>query len=145
MDDDARNDDGDDERRTERRLAVTTNWAFFGSFGLAFILSGFRGGELLAGLAGYLLLGAAFGAHVIINHLYGTRFAKGEVALGFVAFAVSLASFALSWIAVPGFAGTNVAIGLIGFGLLLAVFLAYMLYHHGVRGSIDMIDEIRNG
>lgn len=135
----------DDEQRIERRLAVTTIWAFFGSFGLAFIVSGFRGGELLLGLAGYLLLGAAFGAHVIANHVYRTRFTKGEVALGFVAFAVSLASFATSWIVLPGFAGANVAIGLLGFGLLLAAFLAYMLYHHGVRGSIDMIDAIRNG
>lgn len=128
----------------ERRLAVMTNWGFFGSFGLCFALTGFRHGDALAGLAGFALLAAAFGAHVIINQIWRTKFTKGEVALGFVVYALSLTSFVVSWIALPEFGGANIAIGLLGFGLLLGAFLFYMIANHGVRGSIDMIDAIRN-
>jgi len=129
---------------TERRIAVMTLWAFFGAFGLAFALSGFRGENVAAGLAGFVLVAAAYGAHVIANHVFGTRFTKGEVALGFVVYAVSLTSFVVSWIVLPDFGGANIAIGLAGFGLLLAAFAFYMIANHGVRGSIDMIDSIRN-
>ena len=127
----------------ERRLAVTTNWAFFGSFGLCFTLSGFGSADLLAGLFGFALLATAFGAHVIINHLFRTRFSKGEVALGFIAFIVSVLGFVLSWLALPHFETVNIAIGLAGFSLLFACFLFYLVAHHGVRGSIDMLDRVR--
>ena len=50
-----------------RRLAVMTNWALFGSFGLCFTLTGFSAADLLAGLFGFALLAAAFGAHIVIN------------------------------------------------------------------------------
>ena len=129
----------------ERRLAVMTNWGFFGSFGLCFAITGFRGGDLLPGLAGFVLLAVAFAAHVLINHIFGSRFSKGEVALGFVVFALSLSSFVVSWIVRPNFGAANIAIGLAGFGLLLTMFVFYMIATHGVRGSIDMIDAIRNG
>ena len=127
----------------ERRLAVMTNWAFFGSFGLCFTLSGFSAADLLAGLFGFALLAAAFGAHVIINHLFRTRFSKGEVALGFIAFVVSVLGFVLSWLVLPHFDTANIAIGLAGFSLLFACFLFYLVAHHGVRGSIDMLDRVR--
>jgi|GEM_PF-684278 len=127
----------------ERRLAVTTNWAFFGSFGLALAVSGFAGAHLVAGCAGFALFAAGFGAHVLLNHIYGTAFTKGEVALGFVVFTVAALSFVVSWLAAPAFPVANIAMGLVGFGALVACFLAYMVYHHGVRGSIGMFDRIR--
>jgi len=129
--------------RSERRLAVMTNWGFFGSFALAFVISGFSGGDLVSGLLGFILLAVAFGAHVIINHLFGTRFSKGEAALGFIAFIVSIVSFVFSWLALPNFGIVNIAIGLSGFCLLFLCFLFYMVANHGVRGSFEMFDEIR--
>ena len=136
---------GHDERDKlgEHRLAVMTNWAFFGSFGLCFTLTGFSAADLLAGLFGFALLAAAFGAHVIINHRFRTRFSKGEVALGFIAFIVSVLGFVLSWLALPHFDTANIAIGLAGFSLLFACFLFYLVAHHGVRGSIDLLDRVR--
>ena len=69
---------------SERRLAVITSWAFLGSFGLCFVISGFRGADLLSGLFGFALFAAAFGVHVIVNQIFDSRFSKGEVALGLV-------------------------------------------------------------
>ena len=131
------------DERAERRLAVMTNWAFFGSFGLCFTLSGFSAADLLPGLLGFVLLATAFGSHVIINHIFATRFTKGEVALGFIAFIVSVLGFVLSWLALPHFDTANIAIGLAGFSLLFACFLFYLVARHGVRGSIAMVDGVR--
>lgn len=129
---------------SERRLAVITNWAFLGPFGLCFVISGFRGADLPSGLFGFALFAAAFGVHVIVNQIFDSRFSKGEVALGLVVFIVSVLSFVISWVALPRFDAVNVTIGLVGFGLLFACFVFYMVANHGVRGSIGMFDEIRN-
>lgn len=139
---DAPLDDGRDIQ-SERRLTVTTHWAFFGSFGLAFAMTGFRSADVWFGLAGFALFGAGFAVHVLLNALHRSSFTTGEVALGLGMYVVGLLSFAGSWIADPQFPATNVAIGLIGFGGLFAGFIAYMTYHHGVRGSIDMFDRVR--
>ena len=132
-----------DDKLGERRLAVMTNWAFFGSFGLCFTLSGFSAADLLTGLFGFGLMATAFGAHVIINDLFRTRFSKGEVALGLIAFIVSVLGFVLSWLVQPHFDTANIAIGLAGFSLLFACFLFYLVAHHGVRGSIEIFDRVR--
>ena len=131
------------DKHRERQLAVMTNWAFLGSFGLCFAISGFSGGSLLFGLLGFALFATAFGAHVIINLIFNTRFSKGEVALGLIVFVVSVLSFVITWIALPDLGAVNIAIGLTGFGLLFACFGFYMVVNHGVRGSIAMFDEIR--
>ena len=131
------------DERSERWLAVMTNWAFFGSFGLCFAISGFSQADLFFGLVGFSLLATAFGAHVIINHLFRTGFSKGEIASGFVVYVVSVVSFVVSWLALPRFDTANIAIGLSGFSLLLACFIFYLVANHGVRGSIDMFDQAR--
>ena len=131
------------DERSERWLAVMTNWAFFGSFGLCFAISGFSLADLFFGLIGFSLLATAFGAHVIINHIFRTGFSKGEIASGFVVYAVSVVSFVVSWLALPRFDTANIAIGLSGFSLLLACFIFYLVANHGVRGSIDMFDQAR--
>lgn len=132
-----------DDARQQRHLLVTTGWAAFGSFGLAFAVAGFANADLGSGLLGFALIVAAYVAHIIVNHVFGASFSAGEVALGFVAFVVSASSFALSWVLTPGFAPANVAIGLAGFAALLAVFVFYMVAVHGVRGSIALIDAAR--
>ena len=131
------------DERSERGLAVMTNWAFLGSFGLCFVVSGFSQADLFFGMFGFALLATAFAAHVIINHLFRTGFSKGEIASGFVVYVVSVVSFVVSWLALPRFDTANIAIGLSGFSLLLACFLFYLVANHGVRGSIDMFDQAR--
>ena len=131
------------DERSERWLAVMTNWAFFGSFGLCFAISGFSQADLFFGLFGFALLATAFGAHVVINHIFHTGFSRGEIASGFVVYVVSVVSFVVSWLALPRFDTANIAIGLSGFSLLLACFIFYLVANHGVRGSIDMFDQAR--
>jgi hypothetical protein len=120
-----------------------TSWALFGSFGLCFAISGFDAGDLPAGLTGFALMAAGFGAHVLINHIYGAGFSKGETALGLGLFTIAALGFVASWIVVPDFGWLRVAIGLIGFTALIACFASYMFVNHGVRGSFEMFDEIR--
>lgn len=131
------------EMQTQRRLAVTTHWGFFGSFGLAFAMTGFRSADALFGLAGFALIGAGFSVHVLLNWMHRTSFTPGEVALGLVLYVTGLLSFVASWIGASRFPAANMAIGLIGFGGLFAGFVAYMVYNHGVRGSIRMFDRVR--
>ena len=131
------------DARLQRQLLVTTGWGIFGSFGLAFAASGFANADLGPGLLGFALIVAGYVSHIIVNHLFASRFGPGEVALGFVAFVVSMTSFALSWILLPDFPPANIAIGLSGFAALLAVFIFYMTAVHGIRGSIALIDAAR--
>ena len=84
-----------------------------------------------------------FVSHVIINHIFHTGFSEGEVALGFIVYAVSLLIFVVSWIAVPDFGSINIVIGMSGFAALAACFIFYMVVTHGVRGSITLLDVIR--
>jgi len=130
-------------KQSERRLMVMTHWALFASFGLTFALSGFAQANVWLGLTGFALFGVGFAVHVLVNMLHGTGFTQGEVALGFVLYILGLLAFGGSWLASPHLQAANVAIGLIGFGGLLAGFIAYMAYHHGVRGSITMFDRVR--
>lgn len=130
-------------QRSERGLMVMSHWSLFASFGLAFALSGFAEANVWLGLAGFALFGVGFAVHVWINMLHDTGFTQGEVALGFVLYILGLLAFGGSWLASPHLQAANVAIGLIGFGSLLAGFIAYMAYHHGVRGSITMFDRVR--
>ncbi|UCF92487.1 MAG: hypothetical protein JSW39_30205 [Desulfobacterales bacterium] len=129
--------------QSEHKLAVTTDWAFFGSFGLCFVLSGFNTGNLAPGLFGFTLVIFGFVAHVIINHVFDTRFSDGQVALGFGVYAVSLLIFVVRWIVVPHFSFVNITIGLCGFTALFACFVFYMVATHGVRGSIELLDVLR--
>jgi hypothetical protein len=133
----------DPDSKTQRQLLVSTAWGVFGTFGLAFATSGFSRADLWSGLLGFGCIVAGYVAHIIINRLHHTGFSAGEVALGFIAFAVSATSFALSWVSTPGFPLVNVAIGLSGFVAILAVFVFYMVAIHGVRGSIVLIDSAR--
>ena len=49
------------DERSERGLAVMTNWAFLGSFGLCFVVSGFSQADLFFGMFGFALLATALG------------------------------------------------------------------------------------
>lgn len=128
----------------EHRLAVTTSWGFFGGFAFCFVVSGFSGGNLAAGLIGFALFIAGFAAHVIINWIYQTDFTAGESALGFVVFVVAAVSFIGSWIFDPNFGAINRAIGLAGFGSTFGCFMFYMFVKYGVRGSFTKFDRIRD-
>ena len=132
----------EESHQIERKLAVTSNWAFWGSFGLCFVLSGFNAENFAAGFVGWTLLIIGFVAHVIINRIFHSSFSDGEVALGFIVYAASLLVFVVSWIAVPHFGLRNIVIGMSGFTALAASFIFYMLATHGVRGSIALLDVV---
>lgn len=133
----------DPNLESPRQLMVSTAWGVFGTFGLAFAATGFSRADLWTGLLGFGCIVAGYIAHIIINRLHHTGFTPGEVALGFVAFAVSATSFAISWMLTPAFPLVNVAIGLSGFVAIVAVFVFYTVAVHGVRGSIALIDSAR--
>jgi hypothetical protein len=130
--------------QTEKRLAVVTNWSFFGSFGAGLVLSGFGDGDLALGLTGFAVLVLGFIAHVIINRLFSTGFSKGEIALGLIVFGISVLSFIGSWIFDPNFGGVNIIIGLAGFSAMVACLVIYVVTKFGLRGSFAMIHRLRN-
>jgi hypothetical protein len=129
---------------TEKRLAVITNWAFFGSFGSSFILSGFSDGDLVMGQIGFAVLALGFIAHVIINRIFDAGFSKGEVAFGLIVFGVSVLSFVGSWLFDPHFGGVNIVIGLAGFSEIVACLIVYVVIKFGLKGSFTMIHQLRN-
>lgn len=129
--------------RNEHHLAVMTSWGLFGTFGPAFIASGFSHASMVSGLLGFAILVAGFVAHVVINAIYRTDFSRGEAALAFVLFAVSALAFVIAWIAVPDFGTARAVTGLGGFAAIFATFVFYMVTRFGMRGSFEMFDEIR--
>src|SRR3954454_13149742 len=104
----------------EHRLAVMTGWAFFGSFGLCLIISGFAEESMTAGLAGFLTLIVGFLAHVLLNVIFRARFTQPQIALGLGAFTLGVVCFIASILLTPGFGEIDVATGLIGFSALAA-------------------------
>ena len=123
----------------EHRLAVMTCWAFFGSFGVCLILSGFAEQSMTAGLAGFLTVIVGFLAHVLLNAIYGAGFTQPEIALGLGSFVVGVLCYLASVLTNPSFGEANVASGLIGFSALAAAFVIYVIVNYGVRGSYQMI------
>lgn len=132
-----------DIEQLENRLAVYTNWAFFGSFGLCLAISGFAVDHLLLGLAGFLTILLGFGVHLILNHIFKTEFRKTEVALALVVFSLSVLGFIGSWIFDPAFTGVGATIGLSGFSAIVLCFMAYIAVKYGVRGSYFLIQRMR--
>ena len=126
------------EASVESRIAVLTNWGFLGSFGVGFVLSGFRSDSYLLGLLGFALLAAAFVAHLLINRIYAIEFAEGEIATAFAIFGLALLGFVASWLFTPNFDRTQVGLGLTGAALAVAGCFAYVVTRHGLKGSFSM-------
>ncbi len=123
----------------EHRLAAMTNWAFFGSFGICLILSGFAEASMIAGLAGFATLISGFAAHIVINRIFRVGFNQPEIALGLGSFVVGVLCYLASVLVDPSFGEANAASGLIGFSALAAAFVIYVIVNYGVRGSYQMI------
>lgn len=128
----------------EHRLAVMTGWAFFGSFGVCLILSGYGEPSLVAGLAGYATLIAGFTAHVVINTIFRAGFTQPQIALGLGAFTVGVFCYIASVLFTPGFGEVDVEIGLVGFSGLAAAFVIYIIINYGVRGSYQMVYRLHS-
>jgi hypothetical protein len=129
---------------SESTLAVMTNWAFFASFGICFVLSGLADGDMLVGLAGFAGFVAGFIAHIIINRIFGTGFTGPQVALALAAYTVGVLCFIAGAIFNPGFGPADLAIGLAGFGALTVCFVGYVLISYGIRGSYDMLHRLHS-
>ena len=125
--------------KQEYRLAMMSSWAFFGSFGICLVLSGFAEDSMIAGLVGYFTLIVGFLAHVLINAIFRTNFTQPQIALGLGAFAVGVLCYIASLIANPDFKEIDVATGLVGFTALAATFVIYIIVNYGVRGSYQMV------
>ena len=122
---------------TERRLAVTSNWALFGSFGLCFVLSGFALPLVPAILGGFGLFVAGFISHLVINAVFHHGFTTGEVVTGFVAFGVGLACFMGAVVLGEGVTGPEFAAGIAGFAALVLCFLVYLITKFGLKGAFS--------
>jgi hypothetical protein len=127
---------------SEGLLAVMTSWAVFAAFGLCFVLSGIADSDLLLGLIGFALLLVGFGAHIVINSIFGLGFTGPQVALALTAFSVAALSFIAGAIFDPGFTETDLIIGIAGFGALTFAFLIYVLIRYGLRGSYAMLHQL---
>ncbi len=131
-------DQADTEADLEDKLAVLTNWSFWGSFGLCFLLSGFAQSQYFVGLLGFGLLGAGFVSHLIINRVFGAAFRDGEVATAVGVFGVGVLGFILVWIADPALARPRVWLGLTGTAIAVGGLLVYLTTRFGLKNSFSM-------
>jgi hypothetical protein len=126
------------ESKLENRLAVLTNWSFWGSFGTCFVLSGFAESRYLIGVAGFALIGVAFVSHLIINRVFGTSFRNGEITTAVSAFGVALLAFILAWIVAPDMDRRRVWLGLTGAALGVGGAFTYLAARFGLINSLSM-------
>lgn len=126
------------ESELENRLAVLTNWSFWGSFGTCFVLSGFAESRYLIGVAGFALIGVAFVSHLIINRVFGTSFRNGEITTAVSAFGVALLAFILAWIVAPDMDRRRVWLGLTGAALGVGGAFTYLAARFGLINSFSM-------
>lgn len=130
---------------SESLLAIMTSWALFAAFGLCFVLSGLAESNLAVGLLGFAAFMAGFGAHVVINRIFGGGFSAPQATLALGAFTVGVLCFIAGAIFDPGFTATDLLIGIVGFGGLITAFLLYVLIRYGIRGSYDMLHQLHRG
>jgi hypothetical protein len=92
---------------------------------------------------GFVVLLVAFIGHVIVNVLFETRFTASEVALGLVAYCVSVLGFGLAMLVFPSFQrlyAAPVALGLLG---IASAIVMTMILWLGLRGAFESFDVIR--
>jgi hypothetical protein len=131
------------DKDMENRLAVLTNWGLWGSFGIGFVLSGFRSHAYPVGLFGFGLLAAGFVCHLIINRIYGVDFREGEIATAFGLSGIAILGFVASWIFDPAFTRADVMLGLTGCIAAVAGVFAYVATRFGLRGSFSMFHHVK--
>jgi hypothetical protein len=131
-------DEAQAESDLENRLAVLTNWSFWGSFGMCFVLSGFAENRYLIGVAGFALIGVAFVSHLIINRVFETSFRNGEITTAAAAFGIALLAFILAWIVAPDMDRPRVWLGLTGAALGVGGMFAYLTARFGLINSFSM-------
>ena len=126
------------EADVENRLAVLTNWSLWGSFGLCFVMSGFAENDYLIGVAGFVLIGIGFIAHLIINRVFGTSFRNGEITTAVAVFGIALLAFILAWAAAPGMDRPRIWLGLTGATLGVGGVFTYLTARFGLINSFSM-------
>ncbi len=126
----------------ERRLAVMTHWGLAGSFGMAFLLSGFNASDWTCGLLGYALLIGGFVGHVLINHFFDSGFNAGEVALGLILFGLFALVFVVTALLTPQYNRVNLGLGITGFSVMALVLALYLIIRYGTRGTWNMVHSL---
>jgi len=126
----------------ERRLAVMTHWGLAGSFGMAFLLSGFNASDWTCGLLGYALLIGGFVGHVLINHFFDSGFNAGEVALGLILFGLFALVFVVTALLTPQYNRVNLGLGITGFSVMALVLALYLIIRYGTRGTWNIVHSL---
>jgi hypothetical protein len=126
----------------ERRLAVMTHWGLAGTFGMAFLLSGFNASDWTCGLLGYALLIGGFVGHVLINHFFDSGFNAGEVALGLILFGLFALVFVVTALLTPQYNRVNLGLGITGFSVMALVLALYLIIRYGTRGTWNMVHSL---
>ena len=123
-------------KTVDRDLLVFSIWAVLGFLGAAFLLEGLTRDAYWVSLIGIAVIVAAFIAHIIVNAVFDTGFANGEVALGIGSFGLLAFVFIASWftgdMSMPDFWS-----GLTLFSVLAAGLFVYLSTRHGLRGAFS--------
>lgn len=120
----------------ERNILVFAIWAVLGFLGLGIFLEGLARDLWLLSALGIALIVVAFGAHIIVNGIFGTGFSPGETALGIGAYGFLGLVFVLATVG-DDMTTADFYSGLTLFGVLAAGFLAYLLTRHGLRNAFS--------
>lgn len=93
--------------------------------------------------AGFGVLTAAFGGHVLINVVLGTRFTLREIALGLVAYCAAVLAFGLAMALSPIFRSEFALPVSLGLLATAAAIIITMIIWLGLRGAFESFDVIR--
>lgn len=127
----------------DRHALVMGVWLATGLLAAVFLIHAFGGGSVWAAAAGFAVLLAGFGAHVIVNAVWRTGFTPGELALGLCVYGAGLVWFLLSLLlGNVEAARLFVPIG-VGFIVILVAVVFYLVTFFGVRRTFERFDVIR--
>jgi hypothetical protein len=120
----------------DRSVLVFTIWGSLGFLGLGLFLEGMARDTWAISAVGVAVIITAFGAHIVVNAIHGTGFARGETALGIGIYGVLGLVFMAGALS-GGMTSADYYAGLTLFGTLAIGFLAYLVTRHGLRGAFS--------
>ncbi len=132
-----------DHSALDRHALAMGIWLAAGFLAVVFLIHAFGGGSVWAAAAGFAVLLAGFGAHVIVNAVWRTGFTPRELALGLCVYGAGLVWFLLSLLLGSAEAvRLFVPVGL-GFIVILIAVVFYLVTFFGVRRAFERFDVIR--
>lgn len=120
----------------DRAILVFAIWASLGFLGLGLFLEGMARDNWPVATAGVGAILLAFGAHMVVNAIFGTGFSRGEAALGIGTYGL-LGLVFIGGALTGGMTTADYYAGLTLFGTLAAGFPVYLVTRHGLRGAFS--------